>query len=243
MSQEPSKDFVRQCIGRFCVDIPQSMARMSDVFQLQYVQVEETLWQKLDDEARTHVWEKRLARIASLKEKRELPDDAQGLIREQRALSGASLQGVLFHRFGEPEIATWGGLLHRGPVDVWLQIDGDLDREEEWAKRLVEVADAYRLRDSKDSLPVRGKDWFYVRHGVVSLPMKEMEETSVRFEGHPLVIKLKISTATVEEVERQSLMDKLSQAMVMVGSHCRQTKISSPRNTRPGMSRGSPEKS
>jgi hypothetical protein len=218
MSQEPSKDFVRQCIGRFCVDLPSSLPRVSDTFQVRYVELEERLWEKPDDEARKHVWEQRLARIAALKEQRELPDDAQGTIREQRAFESVGVRGVLFHRYDQPEVSTWGGLMGRGPVDVWMQIDGDLDREPEWAKRLTEVAAAYQLRDAKQPLPARGKDWFYLRHGVIALPTKEMEEAKSRFEGHPLGLKLKISTETVAEVQRQGLMEKLSNAMGMVGS-------------------------
>ncbi len=217
MSQEPSKDFVRQCIGRFCVDLPASLARVSDTFQVQYVELEERLWEKPDDEARKLVWETRLARIEALKAQRELPDDAQGTIREQRAFGAVGVRGVLFHRHDLPEVSTWGGLMARGPVDVWMQIDGDLDREPEWAKRMTAVAAAYRPRDAKEPLPMRGKDWFYLRHGVVALPMQEMEEAKTRFEGHPLGLKLKISTETVEEVQRQGLMEKLSSAMGMVG--------------------------
>jgi hypothetical protein len=217
MSQEPSKQFVRQCVGRFCLDIPASMARVGDTFQFQYVEVEERLWEKPDDAARGHVWETRLARIEALKAQRELPDDAQGTLREQRTFPEVGVRGVLFHRFDQPEIGTWGGLMSRGPVDVWMQIDGDVDREQEWARRLTDVAAAYRPREAKEPLPARGKDWFYLRHGVIALPMKEMEEAQSRFEGHPLGLKLKVRTETVEEVQRQGLMEKLSNAMAMAG--------------------------
>ncbi|NMO23093.1 hypothetical protein HPC49_46920 [Pyxidicoccus fallax] len=217
MSQEPSKDFVRQCVGRFCLDVPASMTRLGDTFQFQYVEVEERLWEKPDDEARKRVFEARLAKIEALKSQRELPDDAQGTIREQRPFPAVGVRGVLFHRFDQPEIGTWGGLMARGPVDVWMQIDGDVDREQEWARRLTDVAAAYQLRDAKEPLPARGKDWFYLRQGVIALPMREMEEAKSRFEGHPLGLKLKVSTETVEEVRRQGLMDKLSNAMAMAG--------------------------
>ncbi|MCY1020944.1 hypothetical protein OV427_34625 [Pyxidicoccus sp. MSG2] len=243
MSQEPSKDFVRQCMGRFCVDLPSSMARVSDTFQVRYVELEERLWEKPDDEARKHVWEQRLARIAALKEQRELPDDAQGTIREQRAFESVGVRGVLFHRYDQPEVSTWGGLMGRGPVDVWMQIDGDLDREPEWAKRLTEVAAGYQLRDAKEPLPARGKDWFYLRHGVIALPTKEMEEAKSRFEGHPLGLKLKFSTETVAEVQRQGLMEKLSNTMGMVAAHWAGTRTWSRSAPGAGRWRGCPERS
>lgn len=213
MSQTLAKDFVRQCFGRFCVDVPSSMERAGDVYQLQHVSLDETFWQKPDDEARGKVWEVRLSRIAALKDQRELPDDVQGTIREQRAFEAPPMQGVLFHRFDNPEIVSWGALLHRGPVDVWLQIDGDLDRQPDWAKRLTDVAGAYRMSSVQEQLPVAGKDWFYLRYGLVSLPMQYMEEAKVRFEGHPLGLKIELSTKTVNKVKKQSLMDSLSNAM------------------------------
>jgi hypothetical protein len=192
------------------------MARTSDSFELQYVSMEEMLWKDSSDEARRQVWKLRLSRIESLKERREIPTDRQGEIRAQRQL-GPSLQGVMFHEDDNPELISWGGLLSSGPVDVWMQIDGDLERESEWAARLVELSQAYRPLEAREALPAPGKDWFYLRHGLVALPMKSREQAQSRFEGHPLGLKLAVTTKTVSQVKKQSLMERLSDSVALAG--------------------------
>lgn len=213
MSQEPAKNFVRQCLGRFCVDVPQSLVRSGDAFQLQYLALEETFWEKPEDDARGRVWEAHLTRITALQTQRELPEHAQGTILEKRAFQSPPMQGVLFHQYDSAQMVTWGALLRRGPVDVWLQIDSDLERADDGVNRLTEVAGAWRPPEAQERLPVRGKDWFYLRHGLVTLPMKYMESAKARFEGHPLGLKIEISTKTVNKVRKQSLIDGLSGAM------------------------------
>jgi hypothetical protein len=216
MSPQPAEPVTRHCLGRFCLDVPASMARTADSFQHQYVSLEETLWQDPADDARRGALKKRLARIESLKERREIPTDTQGEIRAQRQL-GPTLQGVMFHEDDNPELISWGGLLSSGPVDVWMQIDGDLEREGEWSARLVEVSQAYRPLEPKEALPVPGKDWFYLRHGLVALPLKSKEQVRTRFEGHPLKLKLAFTTKTVSQVKKQNMMERLSDSVALAG--------------------------
>jgi hypothetical protein len=216
MSPQPAEPVIRQCLGRFCLDVPASMARTSDSFEVQYVSMEEVLWKDPDDKARALAWTARLARIEALKARREIPTDPQGEIRARRELA-PGFQGVMFHEDDNPELISWGGLLRSGPVDVWMQLDGDLDRESEWAARLVALSQAYRPRAANESWPVQGKDWFYLRHGLVALPMKFKEEAQSVFEGHPLNLKLAITTKTVSRVKQQSLMDRLSDSLALAG--------------------------
>ncbi len=218
MSQEPAKDFTRHCVGRFCLDVPDTLGRTGDGYQLQHLSVEETLWKDPDDKARNGVWEARLARIRALEAQRERPGHVHGTILEKRSFDSIAAQGVLFHRFAVPEISTWGALMRRGPVDVWLQIDGDSDRQQDWAARLMEVAGAYRLPEAREKLPARGKDWFYLREGMVALPMKYMEEAKVRFESAPLDLKIEFSTKTINKAKRRGLMDAFAGAMAAFGS-------------------------
>ncbi|MFY0523097.1 T6SS immunity protein Tli4 family protein [Archangium gephyra] len=192
------------------------MARKAGSFSLQYVSMEEVFWMEPDAEPRQHVWKERLARIQALEQQRMIPTDVRGEIRGQREL-GPGLRGVLFHEDNNPELISWGGLLRSGPVDVWMQIDGDLDREGEWAARLAEVAQAYRPLEAQEKWPVPGKDWFYLNQGRVSLPMKFKEEAQARFEGHPLGLKLAITTKTVSKVKKQGLMDRLSDSLALAG--------------------------
>ncbi|WP_146209545.1 T6SS immunity protein Tli4 family protein [Vitiosangium sp. GDMCC 1.1324] len=214
MSSQLAEPVIRQCVGRFCLGVPASMARTSDTFALQYVSMKEVLWKEPDDKARELAWTARLARIEALKARRELPTDVQGEIRAQRELA-SGFRGVMFHEADNPALISWGGLLRRGPVDVWMQIDGDLDREDQWAARLVALSQAYRPMEPKEPWPVPGKDWFYLHHGLVALPMKFKEEAQSVFEGHPLNLKLAITTKTESRVNKKNLMQRLSDSLAL----------------------------
>ncbi|CAM3313902.1 hypothetical protein G4177_26735 [Corallococcus sp. ZKHCc1 1396] len=218
MSQSPTKGHVRQCLGRFCLDVPDSMTRSPDVetYQVQHIFLEEALWKDSSDEARSKVWKTRLDGIRALAGERELPEEPQGTILTQRALS-PEVQGVLYHRMDNPLVATWGALLHSGAADVWMQIDGDLEREQDWATRVKEVSGAYRLPAPGEPLPHPGKDWFYLRHGMVALPTKYQEEARVRFEGTALKVKVDVWTRTATKVKKESLLERLSGTLARAG--------------------------
>ncbi|TFZ01847.1 T6SS immunity protein Tli4 family protein [Ramlibacter humi] len=197
------------------------MARKASAFSLQYVSLEESFWKEPDAEARQRVWSERLARIEALRKRREIPSDLQGEIRARREL-GPGLHGVLFHEDDNPKLVSWGALLRSGPVDVWMQIDGDLDRESEWAARLTGMAQAYRPAQPQERWPVAGKDWFYLNHGRVDLPMKFKEEARACFAGHPLGLELAITTKTLsQQQKRPSLMDRLSDSLALAGEGLR----------------------
>ncbi|WP_147451147.1 T6SS immunity protein Tli4 family protein [Corallococcus llansteffanensis] len=218
MSQSPAKGHVRQCVGRFYLDVPDSMSRSADVetYQVQHISLKEALWKDPADEARSKVWESRLDGIRALTYQQATPEAPQGTILAQRAFS-PEVRGVLYHRFDTPLISTWGALLHSGAVDVWMQIDGDLEREQDWATRLKEVSGSYRLPATGESLPHPGKDWFYLRHGMVALPTKYQEEARVRFEGTDLKVKVDVWTRTTTKVKKESLLERYSNTLAQAG--------------------------
>jgi hypothetical protein len=217
MSPEPAADMVRQCLGRFCLDVHKTMARSADTYEVQGVQIEELAWPAQVKNPWEQTFLARIARIEALKAEREDPGDPQGNIRERRTFKPNLLQGAYFYRYDNPELGTWGALLDAGTAGAWFQIDADSEHYEQAAQRLTEVANAYRLLEAGVARPTPGKNWFYLRQGVISLPFQLGEEAHARFEGHPLKVKLDVTLETVFEIEQKGLMERFASALEKSG--------------------------
>lgn len=218
MSQQPAEGMARHCIGRFCLDVPASMARSADAYKVQGVSLEEVSWAPAAKEPWEQEWRRRLGAIEALESKREEPTDAQGAILELRMFKPGALKGAYYCATELRELGTWGALLNAGSGGLWLQIDSDPEHKEEGAQRVGDLAAGYRVADPKVPLPVPGKDGFYLRQGSLALPFKLAEEAHARFSGHPLKLDLSVTIETTFAADRRGLMQRFASALEKSGA-------------------------
>lgn len=206
---------VRQCVGRFCLMVPASMARSADTFKVQGLTLEEVAWEPGAKDPWEREWLARLAKVEALKERRESPADAFGDIVDQRLLVPGKLKAVLFYSRGHQEIVTWGAILDAGPSGLWLQADASPENGDEAARRIAEVASAYRVTEAGKE-PPRGA--FHLVRGVIAAPFKLAEEAHARFAGHPLKLDLSFTYETTFEPNTQGLMERFASALEKSGA-------------------------
>lgn len=217
VTQPPGPDLVRQCIGRFCLDVPASISRAGEVYDVRGVALQEVAWAPGAKEPAQQAWAAKLAEIEALKAERESPSDAKGTIFEERQVK-PNLRAVFFCRKGVAKYGTWSALLDAGASGAWLNMDSDMPRKEEALERVAEVAMAYRPTPPEQARPVPGKDWFYLGRGYVGLPFKTWESGEARFVGHPLKVELSVTIKTSFQADKRGLMERFVAAIEKMGT-------------------------
>jgi hypothetical protein len=195
-----------QCFGRFCVTAPAGLNRVRDELALQDVEIEEKRWHNPGNKERGNEFASRVKQVEALAGSKEAGGQ-KGNVIERRSLDNPAMPLALYYRNDNPFMATWGGLLARGPVDVWLQLDADVLAPREALPRLAEVARAYRVAELNPEA-MREGGLFHLRFGAIALPFKLQESATVYFEQGGT--KLRISTATVNEARPKNLLDRIN---------------------------------
>lgn len=209
-------DALRQCVGRWCLMVPASMARSADTYKVQGLALEEVAWEPGAKNPWEREWLARLTKVDALKERRERPSHVHGTIVDQRLLVPDKLKAVEYYGRGHKEIVTWGAIFDAGPSGLWLQADASPENAEEAVQRIAGVGPAYRVPEPGQVEPPKGA--FHMARGVIAAPFKLAEEAHARFNGHPLKLDLSFSYETTFEPNTQGLMERFASALEKSGA-------------------------
>ncbi len=207
----------RQCVGRFCVDVPAEMRRGAQTYEMRRVRIQEFELAPPIEGAFTRTLGERLAKVEALKSKRRTPTDPRGTVLEKRVFKPGVLEGAVYQPYNNRLMVVVGALLDARPVGVWLEGGGDKKFTDAIAADVKDVGLAYHLRRKDGPWPAPGKDWFYLGRGAVTLPVQEQEKAEAGFEGHPLGVKFEVTTKTTAEPETKGLAQRLSEALGAAG--------------------------
>jgi hypothetical protein len=184
-------------IGRFSIAIPAVMheAQGSRSHQLRRVELDEKTWPDgvSHEKAREMEWNKFMAKI------KEIPptEGKQKVIIKMQDFPGVGTwsKGIFYHKNSDSkDEGTWRLLIDSGHNAVWLKGRPVLVEKENnsniMAKNISNIGKSYLYIDSRTSR-TKG-DWFYLKHGAINLPYSWQEKSYIRFEGHPLNLKIEI---------------------------------------------------
>jgi len=192
-----SKQMEPYYIGRFIITIPADMheAKGARSHQLRRVELDEKTWPDgvSHEKAREMEWNKFMAKI------KEIPptEGKQKVIIKMQDFPGVGTwsKGIFYHKNGDSkDEGTWRLLIDSGHNAVWLKGRPVLVEKENnsnvMAKNISNIGKSYQYIDSTTAKP-KG-DWFFLKHGAINLPYFWQEKSYVRFEGHPLNLKIEI---------------------------------------------------
>ncbi len=213
MEKKSQEQWKTERIGRFAIDLPAVMHRAGQRFSLRYAEIEEIVWPEgKKEEVRTAAWETNLAKI----QKKTPPEGKENMIIEVKEFPTLSFwaKGVLHYgNSTSGRKAQWDILTDRGDVGFWLRLFGLAGYSNEMVNDMIEIAKAYRVVSGSDIVDQEG-NWFYLEHGAINLPYLEDEALYVRFEGHPLKVKVEIEMNAVQQVEQPGLIDRTEAAII-----------------------------
>jgi len=186
-------------IGRFIIQVPQSMAVARRSATFRSTEITEQPWQEGMDnkKARQVVWDNHLAEI----KQRKAPGGKDSPILQMEPLTaGQWAQGVLYYKDDRiDDEGIWEVLIDTGSSGAWFKFHGLLSAKQEMLDWMLGVARAYH--SLAPSVPLSKETAFYLEHGYIALPYLEQEGAYARFEGHPLGLKLRIQTNEIHEDE------------------------------------------
>lgn len=200
-------------LGRFIFEVPNSMELKGKQFILGYAEVEEILWKNPDQHIREReaYWNSLLDKIRNL----EPPDGIKNVILEHRDLTdGQSWKmSVLYHsnRIHKRKIRNvmLGDLESYG---LRVSIEGSEKFKDAIDKGVKDIFATYKKFDSSNIKGISAPK-FALEHGYFGYPFDEAEKMYLRFEGHPLKLKVEIKTEVVKEVEKTNLVERLGAAL------------------------------
>jgi hypothetical protein len=192
-----SKSMETFYIGRFSIAIPAEMkeAGGSRSHKVRDFKLSEIVWPKgiSHVKAREAEWKKYLAEI----KKPTLSKTAEEIIIKTQVFPrlGKWAEGVFYFASNSTKTANWAVLMDTGPVGVWVKTNPPVlidkeNRSNNAAKNISTIGKSYHEMDSNTARP-KG-DWFYLKHGAINLPYLWQEKSYIRFEGHPLDLKIEI---------------------------------------------------
>ncbi len=190
-------DLITYRIGRFSIQVPQSMKIVRRSAQLRHRELEEIAWSNDPKAASASAWNARLAEI----EKKKPPEGKQKALIEVRDL-GNDIRAMLYYGDSYDKERIFCYVLVSAPkYGLWISSEAVSDKVDRMLKQNLEIASAYR---SLEPVTVPSKEnRFYLEHGAIALPYISQEEAYARFEGHPLGLKLRVETKVVHEDEPQ----------------------------------------
>jgi hypothetical protein len=201
-------------IGRFSINVPQSMKQVARTASLRHRELREVIWPTgvAPETATRTAWEKRIAEIEML----QAPEGKAKALIEERDMTEPSvlMRAVLY--FGDKD----GGdrvfcdlLTARRQSGIWIKSVGVQTKVQKMMEQNADIARAYHPLDPAAPLPK--ENFFYLEHGYIELPYRSQEETYTRFEGHPLELKLEFKTTVVHKVSESGLVDRLAASLAM----------------------------
>ena len=190
---------VTHSIGRFIIQVPQSMTVAHRSSRLRHRDLAEVNWPSNvpHEKAQTGAWQMRLADI----QKMPPPKDKPSALIEQREInkSQPSIRSIRYFGDSDEEEINWDTLVAVGSAGLWIKSRGMVEYTDEILGHDLDIARAYHALDPADVGP-KAKG-FYLEHGYISLPYRSQEEAYARFEGHPLGLKLRVQTNETHEDE------------------------------------------
>ncbi len=199
-------------IGRFMIQVPQSMKVARRSASMRAREIEELTWSPSanHDLVRESLWKSRLQEI----EHKTPPRSEQKTITEIRPLSSEVRWTQAVSYFGDSMTNLrifWGVLLDAGPIAVVITAKGKTELKEKILQKSLDIARAYRPIYPATLLPKENA--FYLEHGFIALPYASQEEAYARFEGHPLGLILRLQTNETHEVEEHGLIERTAAAI------------------------------
>jgi hypothetical protein len=207
MTDQVREKTITQCVGRFCLDVPESMRRSPGSYEIADTEFEEQILGPPLTGAYERIWLAHLAQIETLKKNRNYPGDLYGEILDRKPLT-PSLTSVLFHEKMDHNTLTLGALLDAGPVALWMKLDGSTKYVEKMIDCVKAFANEYQPQAKDRQWPAPGKDWFYLHLGAFATKPKYEEKADIDFEGHPLKVKLTGAMAVMTGDSAISLVRK-----------------------------------
>ena len=217
-SKGANKSMETYYIGRFSIAVPGEMkeAQGSRSHQLRRVEIDEIVWPEVinHEKARELEWNNFMAEINKL-----TPPEGKfkNIIKAQDFPGvGKWANGIFYHNINDSnEEGSWKLLMDSGQTAVWFKGIPVLVEKENKSNLMVEniknIGKSYRVLDSTTSKP-KG-DWFYLKHGAINLPYLWQEKSYIRFEGHPLNIKIEVEMHETYTVEKAGLIEKTIDAI------------------------------
>lgn len=203
-------------IGRFMIQVPQSMKIEHSSASMRTCEIEELQWPSSanHDSARQTLWKTRVQEI----ERKTPPPSEKKAITEIRPLSSEDRWTQAVSYFGDSMTNRrifWDVLLDAGTVALLITADGRTELKERiLLEEPLDIAHAYHPIYPATLLPKEGV--FYLEHGYIALSYASQERTYTRFEGHPFGLKLEIETNETHEDEPpdEGLLGRLAAVLV-----------------------------
>lgn len=187
-------------IGRFMIQVPQSMNVVHRSASLRHRELRDLPWATgaVSEVLRKEIWMSRVKEIEKLP-----PPEGKGraLIEEREMTDPAGFtQAVLYFGDSDAGDRVFSEMLAARKLSgLWIKSIGVETKVQKMMEQNADIARAYHSRDPADAgLKANG---FYLEHGYILLPYRSQEEAYARFEGHPLGLKLRIQTNETHEDE------------------------------------------
>lgn len=200
-------------LGRFSIAIPEEMEEQSRLQKLRDVKVNEMIWPRESDHVKSREveWDKFLAGITKL----PIPRGKDRIIikKYDLASTGKWAKGILYYNDqGNSRTAPWSLLMDTGSVYVWLETIPVVVEED--LKKDLAISNLNEICQSYKTLETGGIKWgsFYLKYGAINLPYLWQEESYIRFEKHPLDLKIEIDMDmdSAYKREKHGLIEKSS---------------------------------
>ena len=203
-------------VGRFSVTVPAVMNAEARLQKIRDVKMTEMIWPDAvsNEEARELEWKRFMEEIKRLRSR--LTSDKVIIKTQDPSGIGKWAKGMYFHdqSDGENE-GTWSVLMDAGPIGVWMKGRSVIIAEEKLHNTMFNnLCTLSQLYTSLDSTNKTG-DWFYLKHGAIDLPYLWQESSYIRFEKHPLDLKIEIKMDMDEAYRREKhgLIEKANAAI------------------------------
>ena len=203
-------------IGRFSIAVPVDMheAKGSRSHELRYEEVKEIMWPEgtSHENAREAEWKRFMAKIRELSP----PKGKDNVIIRMRDFNniGNWAKAVFYYNDEfDCNSGPWAFLMDSGPIGVWIKDNppGNVEAENKTDNAINSITNIGRsYRTIYPNAPRPKGDWFYLKHGAINLPYLWQEKYYIRFEGHPLDLKIEIEMNMDSEygIEKHGLIDK-----------------------------------
>jgi hypothetical protein len=210
MSEIDRLNLKRQCVGRFCFNVPDSMERRAERYSIKWTDVSEEAYPTTDEDRFQQLWNQHLSAIEKLKEQRVLPRDVQGKILEWRDLEPNRIRLIRFHR-NAPHLITVAALGDANTHAIWVSADGSLELVDKVEAFTKEIVYSYRA----GSAPQAGKNLFFLSKGAFDIPFSENEEAKAFFGQYPS-LKFEVEITTTDK-EQPGLFERFTKSLVNFG--------------------------
>jgi len=184
-------------IGRFSIAVPNEMreAKGSRSHQLRHVTLNENLWlsEISHEKAREAEWNNFTTKIKAIPR----PENNHNAIIKMQDFSGIGKwsKAVFYHNSNDSkDEGTWRFLMDSGQTSLWLKgrpvIVEKENKSNIMVQNIINIGKCYHVMAKNTPRP-KG-NWFYLKHGAINLPYLWQEQSYIRFEGHPLDLKIEV---------------------------------------------------